>query len=196
MRVYALRHGQSEYNLLRLCNDDPARPVPLTTLGREQAACAAAALAGRGIETLYTSPLLRARETAAIVSERMGAPLVVDARLADIRSGCEGRPVAEYQAAIAQDPLRARPNGGESLLDYRERIRGFLDWLGAQPHATVALVAHEETLRVIRGIAEGLPPESTIDLAFGNCEVYSFALQPALVGDRVATKPKRDGQVG
>ena len=176
MRVHALRHGQSEYNLLRLCNDDPTRPVPLTPLGREQAASAAAALDGQGIEIIYASPLQRARETAAILNERIGAPVVVDARLADIRSGCEGRPVAEYQAAIAQDPLHARPNGGESLLDCRQRIRGFLDWLAAQPHAAVALVAHEETLRVFKGIAEGLPPEATIDLAFGNCEVYSFLL--------------------
>ena len=176
MRVHALRHGQSEYNLLRLCNDDPTRPVPLTPLGRRQAASAAAALAGRGIEMLYSSPLQRARETTAIVGEGVGAPVVVDARLADIRSGCEGRPVTEYQAAIAHDPLRARPNGGESLLDHRERVRGFVDWLAAAPHRTVALVVHEETLRVLRSLAEGLPPEATIDLAFGNCEVYSFAL--------------------
>jgi probable phosphoglycerate mutase len=176
VRVHALRHGQSAYNLLRLCNDDPSRAVPLTPDGRRQAASAAATLAGRGIEILYASPLQRARETAAIVGEHVGAPVVVDARLADIRSGCEGRPVAEYQAAIAHDPLRARPNGGESLLDHRQRVRGFLDWLTAQPHETVALVAHEETLRTLKGFAEELPPEATIDLAFGNCEVYSFDL--------------------
>jgi broad specificity phosphatase PhoE len=159
-----------------LCNDDPVLPVPLTPLGREQAAGAAAALAGLGVEMICSSPLPRARETAAIVGAGIGAPVVVDARLADIRSGCEGRPVAEYQAAIARDPLRVRPRGGESLLDYRGRISGFLDWLAAQPHAAVALVAHEETLRVFKGIAEGLPPEATIDLAFGNCAVYSFQL--------------------
>jgi len=176
MRVHAVRHGQSEYNLLRLCNDDPARPVPLTPLGRAQAAGAGATLGGRGIEVIYSSPLPRARETAAIISEHIGATVITDPRLADIRSGCEGRPVAEYQAAIAHDPLHARPNGGESLLDYRARVTGFLDWLAAQPHATVALVAHEETLRVFKGVAEGLPPEATIDRAFGNCEIYSFEL--------------------
>lgn len=178
MRVHALRHGQSEYNLLRLCNDDPTRPVRLTPLGREQAASAAAALRGRGIAVVYASPLPRARETAAILGERIGAPVAVDARLADIRSGCEGRPVTEYQAAIAHDPLRARPNGGESLLDYRERVAGFLAWLSGRPDASVAVVAHEETLRAFKGIAEGLPPEATIELAFGNCEVYSFLLPP------------------
>ena len=176
MRVHAVRHGQSEYNLLRLCNDDPARPVPLTPLGRAQAADAGAALAVAGIEVIYSSPLPRAQETATIVSAHIRVPVITDARLADIRSGCEGRPVAEYQAAIARDPLHARPNGGESLLDYRARIVGFLDWLAAQPHAAVALVAHEETLRVFKGIAERLPPEATIDLAFANCEVYSFSL--------------------
>lgn len=180
MQVHAVRHGQSEYNLLRLCNDDPARPVPLTPLGRAQANRAGAALAGLGIEVIYSSPLPRARETAAVVGEHIGAPVITDARLADIRSGCEGRPVAEYRAAIAHDPLHARPNGGESLLEYRARIVAFLDWLTAQPHAAVALVAHEESLRVLKGVAEGLGPAATIDLAFGNCEVYSFALSPVL----------------
>ena len=176
MRVHAVRHGQSEYNLLRLCNDDPARPVPLTPLGRTQAADAGAALARRGIEVIYSSPLPRARETAAIISGHISAPLITDPRLADIRSGCEGRPVAEYQATIAHDPLHARPNSGESLLDYRARVTGFLDWLAAQAHPAVALIAHEETLRVFKSVAEGLPPETTIDLAFGNCEIYPFEL--------------------
>lgn len=180
MRVHAVRHGQSGYNLLRLCNDDPTQPVPLTPLGRAQAADAGGALAGLGIEVIYSSPLPRARETAAIVSGHIGASVIADARLADIRSGYEGRPVAEYQAAIAHDPLHARPNGGESLLDYRARIVEFVGWLATQPHAAVALVAHEESLRVFKGVAEGLPPEATIDLAFGNCEVYSFELSPAL----------------
>ena len=177
MRVHALRHGQSEYNLLRLCNDDPTRPLPLTPLGRAQAETAAAALRGLAIEVVYASPLPRARETAAIVGRHIGVPVVVDDRLADIRSGFEGRPVADYQAAIAHDPLRARPHGAESLLDYRDRIRGFLDWLAAQPHSAVALVSHEEALRVLVGIAEGLPPEATVDVVFGNCEVYSFGLR-------------------
>jgi broad specificity phosphatase PhoE len=176
MRVRAVRHGESEYNLLRLCNDDPAQPVHLTANGRAQAAAAAERLSVEPVDAIYASPLPRARETAAIIGERVSCAVTVDDRLADIRSGCEGRPVPEYQAAIAHDPLRARPDGGESLLDHRGRVVGFLAWLRAQPHRDVVLVCHEETLRVLRSEAEDIAPADAVDLAFANREIYAFAL--------------------
>lgn len=176
MRVDVVRHGESEYNLRRLCNDDPARPVHLTVRGRVQAIAAAEQLNTYRVDAIYASPLPRARETAALIGERLGLAVTLDDRLADIRSGYEGRPVADYQAAIAHDPLNARPNGGESLLDYRARVTGFLAWLRQQSHAHVVLVCHEETLRVLRSEAEGIAPADAIDLAFGNGEIYAFAL--------------------
>jgi probable phosphoglycerate mutase len=176
MRVRAVRHGESEYNLLGLCNDDPSRPVHLTARGRVQAAAAAEQLTIERVDAIYASPLPRARETAALIGEHLGLAVTLDDRLADIRSGCEGRPVAEYQAAIAHDPLNAQPNGGESLLDYRARVARFLAWLKQQSHGEVVLVCHEETLRVLRSEAEGIAPADAIDLAFGNGEVYAFEL--------------------
>ena len=41
MKVYALRHGQSQYNLLGLCNDDPKTDVHLNDTGKLQAQAAA-----------------------------------------------------------------------------------------------------------------------------------------------------------
>jgi probable phosphoglycerate mutase len=176
VQVYAVRHGQSEYNLLGLCNDDPARAVPLTPQGRDQAEAAAAALRGARLDAAYASPLPRARETAEILCSNRDIRLIVDDRLADIRSGFDGLAVADYQAAIAQDPMHARVNGGESLTAHKQRVVGFLQWLCRQPHAAVLLVAHEETLRVFRAFAEGLADEAMIGLAFANCEVYAFDL--------------------
>ena len=64
MDLWALRHGQSEYNLLGLCNDDPARNVQLSAEGREQAARAADALRTVPLDAVFSSPLPRAVETA------------------------------------------------------------------------------------------------------------------------------------
>jgi len=176
MRVYGVRHGQSEYNLLGLCNDDPTQGVTLTALGRRQAAAAGVRLRGLGLEHIYSSPLPRAVQTAEALAAACDAPLMVEPRLADIRSGFDGWPVADYLAAIAADPLHTRPPGGESLLDHRTRINAFLDWLATRGLATVALVAHEETLRVIKARAEGLPPAAVVGLAFANAEPYPFEL--------------------
>ncbi len=37
MKVHAMRHGESEYNILGLCNDDPTRQIALTEKGQQQA---------------------------------------------------------------------------------------------------------------------------------------------------------------
>lgn len=174
MRIIGLRHGQSHYNLLGLCNDDPRRAVDLTDLGVEQAGEAARRLAGEPLEQAFCSPLLRARRTAEIVARRLDVPLRADDRLADIRSGFDGRPVADYLQAIALDPVDGRVNGGESLRDYQRRVNGFLHWLGAQPWGCVLLVAHEETLRVLAAFYQSIDLVDVAGRPFENCVPYVF----------------------
>ena len=176
MDLYCLRHGHSEYNLLGLCNDDPARNVQLTELGRQQAQRAAEQLREVPLDRILCSELPRTRETAEIVNRYHRLPVEVHAGLNDIRSGCDGRPVAEYFRTIAADRLHSRVGGGESLLEHKERIVRFLDWLRLQPDGKVLVVAHEETLRVFAAHARGLSDERMIDLEIGNCEVFYFEL--------------------
>lgn len=90
------------------------------------------------------------------------------------RSGFDGRPVAEYMAAIASDPVDSRVAGGESLRDYWQRVAGFLDELRVRGEQGVLLLAHEETLRVFKGWCEGLAVEQVVGLPFENCRPYPF----------------------
>lgn len=172
MDIWALRHGQSEYNLLGLCNDDPGKNVSLTDEGRRQASRAAARLAGVAFDAAFVSPLPRARQTAEIVLADRDVPVTVEPSISDIRSGFEGKPVSEYFTATAGDPLHARVNGGESLVDYRNRVERFMGCLRRRAYGAVLLIAHEETLRVIKAYGEGLPDERLRDLHFGNCEPF------------------------
>ena len=75
MRIIGLRHGQSSYNLQKLCNDDPHKPVNLTSLGKKQAAQAAKALRTQQLVKIYSSPLPRAMQTAEIVNKTLRLPL-------------------------------------------------------------------------------------------------------------------------
>ena len=174
MRFIGLRHGQSTFNLKHLCNDDPSRDVRLTGLGMQQARAAIPRLQGFALTAMHCSPLPRTLQTAELVNAGLGLPLHIEPALADIRSGFDGRPVAEYMAAIAHDPLHARVNGGESIADHFERVHGFLDTLAAQDGGCVLLVAHEETLRVFKAWAERLTPSQVIALPFDNCHPYVF----------------------
>ncbi|WP_090720440.1 histidine phosphatase family protein [Nitrosomonas sp. Nm166] len=177
MNIYCMRHGCTNYNDLGLCNDDPGRDVYLTKTGIEQAQSAALALREVAFERILVSPLPRTRQTAEIVNQYHAVPIEIHADLADIRSGFDGRPVSDYFAAIAQDPLRRRVNGDESLLDHKQRVLRFIDWLKVQKDKILLVIAHEETMRVFIAYFEGgIEDEQLRDIHMDNCEYRRFVL--------------------
>src|SRR5580700_9870667 len=93
-----LRHGQTALSAERRFAG--RGDIPLTDLGLEQAAAAAARLAQRGgIDLVLTSPLRRAQQTAQAVADAAGAPLAVAEDLAETDFGSwEGMTFAEVMA--------------------------------------------------------------------------------------------------
>ena len=176
-KTYFMRHGQTNYNVMSLCNEDPDVDVHLTETGRAQAEDAARRLAHVRIERIFVSPLPRTRHTAEIVNRPHRAPIAVHPDIADFRTGLEGRPVAELYARLAADPIQGRAHpDGETRQEHRERVLRFLTWLRAQPAKTTLVVAHEETLRVIAAHLRRLDDAAMLDLAFRNCEILEFEL--------------------
>lgn len=171
-----MRHGQTNYNLLGLCNDDPQQDVHLTETGIAQAEAAALQLREVSLALIVTSELPRTRQTAAIINQYHQAPVVAHAAINDIRSGFEGRPVADYFAATRADPLHIAANGGESLLMHKIRVLTYLDWLRKKPYELILTIAHEETLRVFHAHFNNIPDEKLRELHFANCEVLSYRL--------------------
>lgn len=75
-----IRHGQTPFNVhFAATRIDPGIPDPvLTDTGRVQAAEAAEALRGRGLERLVTSPYRRTLETATIIARALDLPVTVE----------------------------------------------------------------------------------------------------------------------
>lgn len=155
MSIHLARHGQTAYN--HEGRFQGHLPVPLDATGREQAAALAEAAAQVELVSLWSSPLERARETAAAVSARIGLPPHEDARFAETDTGnWTGRSFAEIKA---EDPdgfarfLRSDPTfrypGGESFGEQSDRIQAALADLSAQPSALPALVVcHRGVIRL------------------------------------------------
>lgn len=177
MQALFMRHGQTNYNLLGLCNDNPQTDVHLTDTGIRQARAVAQQLRSEPIELIVTSELPRTRQTADIINACHHVPVLSHAALNDIRSGFDGRPVTEYFSATAADPLHLSVYGGESLLLHWQRVLPYLDWLRRQPQQTILSIAHEETLRVFYAWFNGIEPEALRSLHFANCEVLRFELK-------------------
>lgn len=67
---YLVRHGETDWN--RQHRVQGSSDIPLNDTGRRQARGAARLLARRSLDTVYTSPLSRAVETAQIISDELG----------------------------------------------------------------------------------------------------------------------------
>lgn len=126
--IYWLRHGQSLGNLERrfLGHTD----LPLTDHGRRQADAAADYLASRGIDRIYSSDLLRARQTAEPLAERLGLTVHTLDSLREIDAGLwEGQTFTEILCRWGEDYHLFRadigistPTGGESTQHAADRV--------------------------------------------------------------------------
>jgi probable phosphoglycerate mutase len=163
--VYLVRHGQSEWNALRMTQGQTSHPR-LTSLGREQAERAASLigkdLAGRPVIRIVTSDLVRAVETADVVSRTLRAPVTLDTRLREQHLGeLEGRGYDEtWAAAEAHDwsdptlPLA----GGESIMEVHDRLGAVLTELAELDGGVTVLVSHGDAIRAAIAHLTGLAP--------------------------------------
>jgi len=175
MNLYIMRHGRTNYNELELCNDDPIRDVHLTAIGKLQAQRAAEQLRQVAFDRIIVSPLPRTRQTADIINQYHNISIETHPLIADIRTGFDNKPVDQYFAAIAHDPINARVNNGESLLDHKQRIESFIKWLRQQPAGNILVIAHEETVRVfIAHFEGGIADHHLRDLRIENCEYRNY----------------------
>jgi broad specificity phosphatase PhoE len=155
---YLVRHGEAENNVRHILNSAPVKKeYSLTEKGRERVAKAAALLADAGADALYSSPILRAKETAEMIAEATGLPIVFDDRLWEVGMGkFNGQKQQELLKEYPEPQMRLTPNDGdgmESILHVRSRLEEFLDELKAK-HAgkKVILVSHGDPLEQLHGI--------------------------------------------
>jgi broad specificity phosphatase PhoE len=149
---YLVRHGESAWNAEdRLCG---RTDVPLSEVGRRQAKSLAERLKPIPFEALYSSPLVRALETARLISESVGLQPVTDRRLVELDYGqWEGRTLADIMENDARtfrawdaNPAQLAPPGGETGLEAQQRIVSFLESLVAKHRQGNVLVAFHKTV--------------------------------------------------
>lgn len=169
MKITLIRHGESEANVAGCINDDPARPVHLTEKGRAQAESLASSLRSEPFTLAYASEFPRAIETATILLRHHACQLMIDPRLNERRSGMDGLPVDAFLDLVRHDPLRTKPEKGESFLEQMERLRSFLDETAARwPQAVVLAVSHENPILAALALS-GKDPEEIVRSNLANC---------------------------
>jgi broad specificity phosphatase PhoE len=136
----------------------------LSAHGERQAEVTAAMLAGRDVAAVVSSPLERARQTAAVLAAPHGLAVRIDPRLIESTNVFEGG-VVEPGPAILRHPWTwwhvrnpLRPSWGEAYADVATRmLAAVAEWRAAYPGRELILVSHQLPVWTLRRAVEHRP---------------------------------------
>jgi probable phosphoglycerate mutase len=179
--VLFVRHGETPTTGKILSGQAPG--LHLSDRGREQAKATAASIAALGsVAAVFTSPMERARETAAAIGEATGIEPEIIAGLADSDAGDwtgrELRSVAKLPEwrTVVRHPSGFRFPGGESFSEVVARVSMTVDRLVEEhPGQTVVAVSHADPIRVAVGSALGSPLDLFDRIVVGTASVSAIA---------------------
>ena len=163
LRLLLIRHAETDWNRERRYQG--YRDTALSETGRAQAEAAGRLLAAERFEAVWSSPLKRARETAAAIAAPQGLAVRVEEAFGEMRFGeWEGLTVDEVIArfptlyrAWLETPHLVAPPGAETLGEVRARaLKGLETLRAAHDGRTVCLVTHGVTSRILILEALGL----------------------------------------
>ncbi len=153
MKLYFVRHGESTANLLREFSNSGFKH-PLTEKGIEQAHALTRSLSSLKVGQIYSSPIMRAVQTAEILAESLKASVVTTEALREwsvgIYEGTTDLLGWELHSQVQFDwfndqKFDSKMPGGESLLEIQARFTPFIDGLvrdGKNSNSNIILVAH------------------------------------------------------
>ena len=182
--IVLVRHGETDWNRENRFQGH-ANP-PLNEAGREQVRALAEKLRSEKFAALYTSPLRRAAETAAILGAELGLTPIEHASLMEVDVGSwSGLTRTEIEARFPAAFARWLGYGhgwedGETYDELGERVVAGLSSIGAKhPDEAVLAVTHGGPIRSALAAAEGIPFDDArraIDVV-RNCTVVRLAVR-------------------
>ena len=178
-RLLLVRHGETVWNADAVYRG--RSEVPLSDTGRLQAQSLGRRLAEDGVTALFTSPLMRARETAEAIERNVGAAARVEADLTDLDCG-EWEGLSDLEVKERYPDLRrkwlstphlVRLPGGESLEDVSARVDRVLARVLSAP-GVVVLVSHRVVHKVVICTLLGLDNSHFWDIRLDVAGVSEF----------------------
>jgi probable phosphoglycerate mutase len=183
--IVLIRHGETEWNAIKRLQGH--LDIALNEEGRRQAVALGRALAVEQFDAIYSSDLMRARQTAEQLAAGRGIPVHVDPGLRErCFGGFEGMLYADiserYPQAYAEWKARdidARfPEGvhvAETLREFSQRaVDSIIRIANRHRHQKIALVTHGGVLECAYRAAQGIGFEHARDFDILNASVNRF----------------------
>ncbi|MBD3286614.1 histidine phosphatase family protein [candidate division WOR-3 bacterium] len=163
-RIYLIRHGECRGNREGLFRG--RYDFPLNETGKRQAASLARELADIELEAVYTSPLMRAYETALTLCKDRNIEPVITEVFNNIDLGSwEGRPKKGIAESFPREfrlwrtePEKLKMKGAETLAQVQNRaVKALAARTHEHPGASFALVTHRAVIKPLIAGLLGIP---------------------------------------
>lgn len=178
MKLYIVRHGETDWNKQHLLQGDV--DVPLNETGIDQANKVKELLENKPIDLCISSPLSRTYNTAKIISDNK-YEIITDSRLIERGFGeLEGKSVSNYDTHLYWNyQLNINNQGIERIQDLFHRVEEFYQELKKNySDQTVLIVTHGAIVRAFHYIIKGYD-ENTKFLTFAipNCKIMEYEVK-------------------
>ncbi|GGI14474.1 histidine phosphatase family protein [Gottfriedia solisilvae] len=144
--ICLVRHGQTDWNLNHIIQG--REDIPLNETGKQQAYDSARFLSGEKWDTIITSPLSRAKETAMAIAEFTNIDQIIeDVRFVEREFGeASGKPVSEFHDHIYHDNVVGMETN-ELLI--KRAFHALQDIAEIHKDKRIVIVAHSHTIKAI-----------------------------------------------
>ncbi len=177
MKIYVIRHGQTDYNVQNVFQG--RKDIPLNSVGLKQAEDTAKQFQGIPVDVILVSPLIRAKETAKFVEKVTGVKPIIEQELIERSFGdlegkhnseeCNIRMLLDYQKNYNKfnvEPVQALFKRVSDCLDkiiYR--------YMGKN----IVLVTHGGVAQAIECYFNGFPANNDLQsISLKNCEIREY----------------------
>lgn len=166
---FIIRHGDSLRQKKKICVCWPEKIFcPLTAQGKKEVKNSAKKLKEEKIDLIFSSDLLRAKQTAEILSKETGAEVIFDKRLREFDVGIfnNKKPDLTWQyLAKKGNSTEVKLPQGESLSEIKKRMYDFLQETdGKYKNKKIVIASHELPITILEETLNGLPLEKILRL--------------------------------
>ncbi len=168
-KYFLLRHGESLSNVKEVISSWPEQGhFPLTSKGEKDIKKAAQELKDKDIDFIFSSDLLRTKQTAEIVSKETGIEVNYDKRLREYSVGeLNGKPLDEWRKVFKEgdSKFEVAPPGGETYQDVKERVADLLyEKENKFSSKNILIISHQNPLTLIEAEIKGISTEGISSL--------------------------------
>ena len=175
MKIYLVRHGESDSNVKYIYN---YKDEDINQNGIEQAETLREKIKNIDYDIVISSPLLRAKHTAKIINVK-NKEIIFDERIREREHGSlEGIPIDSIDKEDFYNYYSKEKYGtSESFPDVVKRVNGFLNDLKNKDYNNVLIVSHGGISRAFYAYFNGIPEDGNFwNLGIKNTEIKEYEL--------------------